>query len=84
MCLGVPGRITRIDPNALGVTMGTVDFGGIAKEVCLAYVPGVSVGDYVIVHVGFAIGTIGEAEAREVFEVLERMNLLDELDTPQP
>ena len=82
MCLGVPGQVLSIDENPLGMTMGTVSFGGIKKEVCLAYVPEVAVGDYVIVHVGFAISRIDEDEAREVFRTLEEMGDLAELDPP--
>jgi hydrogenase expression/formation protein HypC len=84
MCLGVPGRVTRVEQNALGMTMGQVDFAGIRKEVCLAYVPDAQVGDYVVVHVGFAISKVSEAEAREVFRVLESLGELGELDIPQP
>jgi hydrogenase expression/formation protein HypC len=84
MCLGVPGKVVKIEPDPLGLTMGTVSFGGIRKEVCLAYVPEVEVGDYVIVHVGFAISKIDEQEAREVFETLREMGELDELDIPPP
>jgi hydrogenase expression/formation protein HypC len=84
MCLGVPGKVVRIEPNALGITTGTVSFGGINKEICLAYVPDVQVGDYVIVHVGFAISKLDEDEAREVFETLREMGDLGDLDIPQP
>jgi hydrogenase expression/formation protein HypC len=84
MCLGVPGRIVSLEPNALGMTMGRVNFGGITKEVCLAYVPDAEVGNYVVVHVGFAIATIDEREAEEVFEYLRSINELDELEVPQP
>jgi hydrogenase expression/formation protein HypC len=84
MCLAVPGLVTRVGDDALGVLMGTVSFGGIIKEVCLACVPEVKVGEYVIVHVGFAISTVSEAEAREVFKALEQMGELEELDTPEP
>ena len=80
MCLGVPGKIVSIEDNALGVTMGTVSFGGIRKQVCLAYVPEAGIGDYVIVHVGFAINRIDEYEAAQVFETLRQMGELDELD----
>jgi len=59
--------------------MGKVNFGGVAKEACLAYVPEVQVGDYVIVHVGFALSRVDEAEAHKVFEYLRRMEELDEL-----
>jgi len=64
MCLGIPGRIIETNDNAL-MRMGKVDFGGIVREVCLAYVPEARVGDYVIVHVGFAISQLDEEEARE-------------------
>jgi hydrogenase expression/formation protein HypC len=84
MCLGVPGKVVRIERDPLGMTMGTVSFGGIKKEVCLAYVPDVEIDDYVIVHVGFAISKIDEAEAREVFDALREMDELNELDIPPP
>ena len=84
MCLGVPGKIVSVEENELGMTMGTVSFGGIKKNVCLAYVPEAQVDDYVIVHVGFAISKIDEEQAQEVFRALEEMGELDELDTPQP
>jgi hydrogenase expression/formation protein HypC len=73
MCLGVPGKILDIEPNALGLAMGKVSFGGIAKDVCLAYVPEAQVGDYVIVHAGFAISRLDEAGAMEVFDLLNQM-----------
>ncbi len=84
MCLGIPGKITRIDPDALGLNMGKVNFGGIVKEVCLAYVPEAEVGDYVIVHVGFAISRIDEEEAARVFEALEALGELSELEDAEP
>ncbi len=84
MCLGVPGKVLTVEENALGMTMGRVSFGGVTKEVCLAYVPGVEPGEYVVVHVGFAISRISEAEAAEVFELLRKMDELGELDIPQP
>lgn len=64
--------------------MGRVDFGGILKEVCLAYVPEVSVGDYVIVHVGFALSKVDEDEAQKVFEYLKQMDELAELKEGGP
>lgn len=73
MCLGVPGRIERIEKNELDVPMGTVSFGGARTEVCLAYVPDAEVGDYVVVHVGFALSKISEEEAKEVFALLEQL-----------
>jgi hydrogenase expression/formation protein HypC len=73
MCLGVPGKILSIEPNPLGMTMGKVSFGGVAKEVCLAYTPEAEVGDYVIVHAGFALNRLDEQEAQEVFALLAEM-----------
>ena len=70
MCLGVPGKVIQVENNALGIPMGKVSFGGIVKEVCLAYVPEVQVGNYVVVHVGFAINTIDEEEAMEVWNLV--------------
>ncbi len=84
MCLGVPGKVISIDTNPLGMTMGKVSFGGIMKEVCLAYVPDAKVGDYVIVHVGFAISTVDEEEAKFVFDYLKQVGDLEGLDRPQP
>ena len=72
MCLGIPGRVTRIDKESNSLAMGKVDFGGISKDVCLAYVPEVKIGDYVIVHVGFAISILNEEEAGEISKFLER------------
>jgi hydrogenase expression/formation protein HypC len=79
MCLGIPGKILSLEPNAVGMTMGKVSFGGVAKEVCLAYVPEAQVGDYVIVHAGFALNTMNEEEANEVFDLLKQMGELDEV-----
>jgi hydrogenase expression/formation protein HypC len=84
MCLGVPGKIISIEPNPLGITMGKVNFGGVTKEVCLAYVPDAQVDDYVIVHAGFALNKINEAEAQEVFALLRAMNELQELEQTEP
>ena len=84
MCLGVPGQIVDIEPDDLGMPMGKVSFGGIQKRVCFAYTPEVEVGDYVVVHVGFAISRIDEEEAKEVWRYLEEIGELDELDVPQP
>jgi hydrogenase expression/formation protein HypC len=66
------------------VLMGKVDFGGVCKRVCLDHVPDVSIGDYVLVHVGFALSRIDEVEARRVFDFLAGMNQLDELRVPPP
>jgi hydrogenase expression/formation protein HypC len=84
MCLGVPGKVLEILPDASGMTMGRVSFAGITKEVCLAYTPEVEVGEYVVVHVGFAISKIDETEAQQVFKFLEEMDELGELDIEQP
>lgn len=81
MCLGVPGKITEIgDPNPVGIVMGKVNFGGVAKDVCLAYVPEARVGDYVMVHAGFALNTLDEQEAQEVFDLLAQMGELQGFD----
>jgi hydrogenase expression/formation protein HypC len=84
MCLGVPGKVIAIEPDPLGMTMGKVNFAGIVKDVCLAYVPDVQIGDYVVVHVGFAISKVDEDEARQVFAYLREMDELGELRIPQP
>ncbi len=79
MCLAVPGRIVEIsNPGDIAFRVAKVDFGGIRKEVNLAYTPEAEVGKYVLVHVGFAISVIDEAEARRVFEYLEQMNAIQE------
>jgi len=80
MCLGIPGRIIELR-DAGGFPTGLVDFGGVRREVCLAYVADeVAMGDYVIVHVGFAISKVDEVEAKRTFEVLREMSRLDELE----
>ncbi len=77
MCLAVPGRVEKIlDSN--GVLMGRVNFGGIVKDVCLAYVPDIQVGEYTIVHVGFALQRIDERSARETLKLFEEYGLLQE------
>ena len=77
MCLGIPGRVVEIYDRR-GVTMGKVDFDGILKEVCLAYVPEIQVGDYTIVHVGFAITQLDEQEAQETLALFREMGALEE------
>ncbi len=72
MCLGVPGRIIEVQEGGL-MRMGRVDFGGITREVCLAYVPEAQVGDWVIVHVGFAISRLEENEAMETLQLLREV-----------
>jgi len=80
MCLAVPGQLTRIDGDDPLTRTGKVNFGGIGKDVCLAYVPEAKVGDYVLVHVGFALQTVDEEEAQEVFRYLREMGELAELE----
>ncbi|MBH2003116.1 MAG: HypC/HybG/HupF family hydrogenase formation chaperone [Sphingobacteriia bacterium] len=82
MCLAIPGKILTI--NALDDTFrtGKVSFGGIQKEVNLCMVPEVQVGDYVLVHVGVAIGKVDEEEAQKVFNYLKDMGEVEELETP--
>ena len=84
MCLGVPGQVLAIEEDPLGMNMAEVSFAGIKKRVCLAYTPEAEVGDYVVVHVGFAISKIDEEEAHKVFQYLKEMDELGELDVPQP
>jgi hydrogenase expression/formation protein HypC len=80
MCLAVPGKIISIEGDDPITRMGKIDFGGILKTASLAYVPDCQVGDYVIVHVGFAISRVDEAEAEKVFEYLREMEELSELE----
>ena len=79
MCLAVPGRLLSIEGSDPMLRSGSVSFGGIVRKVNLAYVPEAKVGDYVIVHVGFAISTVDQAEAQRVFEYLREMGELDEI-----
>jgi hydrogenase expression/formation protein HypC len=79
MCLAVPGKIMSITEAEPLLRSGKVSFGGALKEVSLAYVPEAKVGDYVIVHVGFALSVVDEAEANSVFEYLRQMEELAEL-----
>jgi hydrogenase expression/formation protein HypC len=72
MCLGIPGKVIEVHDVA-GLRMGKVDFGGVRKEACLAYTPEVELGDYVIVHVGFAISRVDEEEAMKTLEILGSM-----------
>ena len=80
MCLAVPGRLVSMDGNEPLLRSGRVDFGGVVKSVSLACVPHARIGDYVLVHVGMALDTVDEVEARQVFEYLERVGELAELD----
>lgn len=82
MCLAIPGKLTEINRDANGVRMGKANFGGIVKQVCLEYTPEVELGDYVLVHVGFALSKVDEAEAARTYNALAQMQQLGELDTP--
>ena len=84
MCLAIPGRILTIEIHD-GIRVGRVQFGGITRETCLDFVPEALVGDYVIVHVGFAISIVDREEAERSYELLESMGLLKaELDSDLP
>lgn len=83
MCLAIPGRVTGTVRED-GVLMGSVDFSGISRRVCLEHVPTAAVGDYVLVHVGFALSRIDAAEAERVFRALEELRQLGELEVPAP
>lgn len=77
MCLGVPGKVVE-KYEANGVRMATIDFGGVRKETCLEYLPDLDIGDYAIVHVGFAISQLDEAAALETLRLFQDAGLLDE------
>jgi hydrogenase expression/formation protein HypC len=83
MCLGIPGKGVETYREH-DVLMGKVDFGGVCKRACLEHVPEVRPGDYVLVHVGFALAHLDEAEAQRVFAFLDGMDQLDELKGPSP
>ena len=72
MCLGIPGKITEMY-EVNGLTMGKVDFGGVTREACLSYVPEARIGDYTLIHVGFALSIISEQEARETLELIQQI-----------
>ena len=77
MCLAIPGRITEVFREN-DVLMGRIDFGGVRKQICLEYLPDIAIGDYALVHVGFAIARVDEKEAAQVFAMLEQIDV-DEL-----
>ena len=81
MCLGIPGKVVTVFREH-DLLMGKIDFGGVVKQACLETLPDVVVGDYVLIHVGFALAKIDELEARQVFAFLEGMNELGELRRP--
>ena len=80
MCLAVPGKVVETYREA-DLLMGRIDFSGISKRACLEFVPHVQVGEYVIIHAGFALSAIDEAEAARIFEYLRQMKELDELNS---
>ncbi len=77
MCLGVPGKIVDIY-EANGLRMGKIDFGGVSREACLEYVPEAQIGDYTVIHVGFAISQLSEEEAQETLQLLREIANLEE------
>ena len=77
MCLAIPGKVESICLEQ-GLHMGKVNFGGVVKDVCLDYVPEIAVGDYCIVHVGFALSKIDEASARETLRTFAELGILEE------
>jgi hydrogenase expression/formation protein HypC len=83
MCLAIPGKISAVQEN-FGVRMAKVDFGGITREACLSYLPDAVIGDYVLVHVGFAISKLDEEEAARTYQYLAEMDQLSELHDGEP
>ena len=82
MCLAIPGKVIEIETAGVsGVKTGKVSFGGIVKNVCLEYVPETKVGEYVLVHVGFALSRVDEDEAQRTYKLLEELNQLGELES---
>jgi hydrogenase expression/formation protein HypC len=77
MCLGVPGKIVEIEETD-GLKMARVDFGGIFREACLEYVPEAKIGDYCVIHVGFAISLVSEEEAMETLDLLRQISNIEE------
>jgi len=82
VCLGIPGKILEFY-DSQGLRMAKVQFGGIVREACLQYVPEAGTGDYVVVHVGFAISKVNEEEATRTYRLLEEMGQLTELAAPE-
>jgi hydrogenase expression/formation protein HypC len=81
MCLAIPGKVVEAFEHG-GIRMAKVQFGGIVREACLEYVPETQVGDYVLVHVGFAISRVDEEEAHRTYQLLEELDQLTELNAP--
>ena len=83
MCLGVPGKVIDIYETG-GLKMGKIDFGGVVREACLAYVPEIGIGDYTVIHVGFAISQLSEEEAQATLAILNELADLEEELGPEP
>jgi hydrogenase expression/formation protein HypC len=84
MCLAIPGKVVSISGEDSLTRMGKIDFSGVIKQASLAYVPEVNVGDYVIVHVGFALSKVDEEEAQKIFSYLKKMGELGDLEDTSP
>ncbi len=84
MCLAIPGKIIDITQDEYGVRLARTNFGGIIKQICLEYTPEAQSGDYVLVHVGFALGIVDEREAEKTYEALKNLSQLDELEDLDP
>ena len=82
MCLAIPGKLIEVTEDPQGIRMGKANFGGIVKQVCLEYTPEANTGDYVLVHVGFALSKVDEDEAARTYQLLEEMAQLAELEVP--
>ena len=82
MCLGVPGKVIEIYETN-GLKMGKIDFGGVVREACLAYVPEIEIGEYTVIHVGFAISQLSEEEAQATLEILHEIADLEEEIGPE-
>lgn len=82
MCLAIPGRVVSISGDDPIMRTGRIDFGGVIREVNLCYVPDVKLGDYVVVHVGFALSIVDEDEANKIFEYLREMGEIETQDEP--
>ena len=82
MCLAIPGRVVEVFEDR-GLRMARAEFGGTVRKICLAHVPEAGVGDYVLVHVGFALSLVDPEDARETYRLLEALGQLGELEVPQ-
>jgi len=82
MCLAIPGKVVETFERG-GMQMARVQFGGVTREACLEYVPETRIGEYVLVHVGFAISRVDEEEAHRTYQALAELDQLSELETPE-